>query len=58
MVYRRMKLLIRINPLPIEIDQTQITSIISNDNTIDVKHWHNLENEVLSKYFGDMRIAQ
>ncbi len=45
-----MQLFIRINPLPIEVNSSQITSCVSINDTIWIQHWDNLKYEVVTEY--------
>ena len=41
------------NPLPIEIQSTQWASIVTNDNTIWIKHWNDFKDKVISQVLGN-----
>lgn len=47
-----------INPLSVEINHGQIATIISNNDTINIKHRDNFENKVFPQYFGHTRITE
>ena len=49
MIYGRMQLLIWINPLPIKVNSSQITSCIAINDTIRVQHWYDFEYEVVAE---------
>ena len=52
MIYWWIQLLVRINPLPIEVDSSQITSCISINDAIWIQHWNDFENKVVTENPG------
>lgn len=53
----RMKLFIGIYPLPVEVNQAEVASIVTYYYSIWVEHWNYLEDEILSKYLGDICVT-
>ena len=58
MINSWMKFLIRVDPLTIEVHQTQVASIIANDDTIRVEHGHYFEDEIFSEDLGNIGVAE
>lgn len=45
-------LLAGLDPLPVQVEARQAAPVVANDNAVRVKHWNNLEYEVVSKVPG------
>jgi hypothetical protein len=45
-------LLAGLDPLPVQVKARQAAPVVANDNAVRVKHWNNLEYEVVSKVPG------
>jgi hypothetical protein len=52
MVNSGMLQLIRIQILPIQIKSCKIAPVVSIDDSVNIQHRYNVENEIFSKYFG------
>lgn len=53
-----MELLVGIDPLAIQIYQTEIAPVVADNDAVRIQHRHYLEDEVLPQYFGDVGVAQ
>ena len=51
------KLWTRVDILAIEVMAGQAASIVADDNTVRVQHWHNFENVSITKYHGSVIVA-
>jgi|688.fasta_scaffold1501978_1 hypothetical protein len=57
MVYRGMKFFIGVDPLSVQVDQTEVASVVADNDAVRVEHGHYLEDEILSQNFSNVRIT-
>lgn len=56
--YRRVQFFVWVDPLSIQVHHTQIAAIVPHNNPVRIEHRHDLEDEVLAEYLGDVGIAE
>jgi hypothetical protein len=53
----RMQLLGRVDPLPVQIHPSQVATVVTVDDSVDVEHGNDLEDEIFPQDPGLLRVA-
>lgn len=48
----RVQLLVGVDPLPVQVHQTQVAPVVAHNHSVGVQHGHYLKDEVLPQHFG------